>query len=207
MNNRDFGHKFMHGESYVSTNLAIIQSTFELSSKCTELIETKSSICLQLQRQWFFCFQEQVPLYNPHFSTILFTAGQSEHSSSSTEATPLSNLEKLVFFPPRFPKVLSACSSFHSIFPNLMRNLMHKCSSSLLSSIYTKLTMEQHTFVLGKTLLNNHKYYSPTTYEMAQQTLHFMVNVHASSCSVILWSVQKPSDYTIYSCHLYREPH
>jgi len=67
--------------------------------------------------------------------------------------------------------------------------------------------MEQHTLVLSKTLLNNHICYSPTTYEMTQQTLCCMVDVHASSCSVILWSVQKPFHYTKYFYHLYREPH
>jgi hypothetical protein len=98
-----------------------------------------------------------------------------------------------------FPKAtFSMLRSFHRIFPNLMRNLMHTCSSSLLSSKYTKLTMEQHTLVLGKTLLNNHECYSPTTYEMTRQTLYIMVDVHASSCSISLWSVQKPFDYTTY---------
>jgi hypothetical protein len=58
--------------------------------------------------------------------------------------------------------------------------------------------MEQYTIVLSKTLLNNHRCYTPTTYEMTQQTLRFMVDVHASSCSVISWSVQKPFDYTTY---------
>jgi len=62
--------------------------------------------------------------------------------------------------------------------------------------------MEQHTLVLSKTLLNNHECCSPTTYEITRQTLCFMVDVHVSSCSVILWSVQKPFDYTTYFFHL-----